>query len=142
MNHSIHSIEAFSTILKSERSRSDRTQNEFSMIIFDVEEPGKDNILFRNLVEMLSSRLRISDEMGLFDKGSLAVLLPDTSSKGALVLADIISTEIAALTQPPLYTVYSYPSQKRFTGNKNIKQSRMMNSDYVDKKLVNRQSIS
>ena len=132
--HSIYSIEAFNTIIKSERSRSDRIRSEFSLIVFDVGEPEKDNTLFRNIMDILYSRIRISDKLGWFDKGSLAVLLPDTSSKGAVMLADMISAEIRAIAPSIKCTVYTYPSQKWFVENGNTKTSFSINEEHMNKK--------
>ena len=108
----LYSLEDFHGVLKRERFRSDRNNHWFSLVVFDMGGQEKDNNLARNLVNILTSRLRTSDEMGWFDEQRIAVLLPDTLIEGARILADIVYKEIAAFVPIPIYSVYAYPSQK------------------------------
>jgi len=119
----IYSTKDFHAILKRERSRSDRTNHKFSLIVFDIGASDKDMTLARYLVDKINSRVRVADYVGWFDKGKIAVLLPDTSSQGAWMLADMIRTEIKVSPSALTFTVYSYPSQKRLAGNRHPESS-------------------
>jgi len=119
LQQNIHSSEDFHKVLKRERFRADRNNHEFSLIVFDVGALKKNMGAARHFIDILTSRVRISDEVGLYDKRRLAVLLPDTSSRGAQVLADKVCREIPTSASYPEYEcfTYTYPSQKRFVVN-------------------------
>ncbi|HUT62759.1 MAG TPA: sugar transferase, partial [Anaerolineae bacterium] len=124
----IFSIDDFHSILKSERFRSDRAKADFSLITFDVRLLEKDKNLTKHLLDTLTSRVRITDTVGWLGKLTIAVLLPDTSSKGAWMLAETICKGMTAFAPTPIYTIYAYPSQKWNTG-KNIPEQ----SSFIEK---------
>ena len=126
LQQGIHSSEDFHKVLKRERFRADRNNHEFSLIVFDVGVLKKNMGAARHFIDILTSRVRISDEVGLYDERRLAVLLPDTSSRGARVLADNVCSEIPASASYLEYEcfTYTYPSQKRFAVNSFSRSSR------------------
>jgi len=132
----IHSSENFHKALKRERYRADRNNHEFSLIIFDVGELEKNMDATRRFIDVLTSRVRISDEVGLYDERRLGVILPDTPSKGAQILADNVCKKIPVSTCNFNYEcfTYTYPSQKRFTVN-SFSKSTLLKED-VDKKIA------
>ncbi|MDQ4077649.1 MAG: sugar transferase [Chloroflexota bacterium] len=62
------------------------------------------------LVEVLRTRIRLTDEVGCSSDGRIGVFLPDTPAEGAHKLARDISDILAADTPPPICAIYSYPS--------------------------------
>jgi len=119
--HKIHTINDFHTILKRERSCSDRNNHGFSLIVFDVGILEKHKILAKNLLDLLTSRVRISDDVGWFDERRVGILLPDTSSKDAGLLAKMTFKKIAVIEPTPVCNIYTYPLQNRYAENRNIK---------------------
>ena len=113
---SVYTIDDFNLIIKRERFRSDRNNQKFSLITFDVEKFNHDKTRFNNFIDMLTSRVRISDEIGWFDIRRIAVLLPDTALKDAQKLAHNICMNIADSASHPPCTVYMYPSLKWIDG--------------------------
>ncbi len=112
----INSIEEFSTLIKRERFRADRNNQKFSLITFDVSGQNKNLSHIELLTDILTSRLRICDEMGWFDERRIAVLLPETAIKGARKLAHCISEKITLAGILLHCTVYMYPSMKWIDG--------------------------
>ncbi len=119
--HKIHAINDFHTILKRERSYSERNNHGFSLIVFDVGILEKHKILAKNLINILTSRVRISDDVGWFDERRVGILLPDTSSKDAGLLAKMTCKKIAVIEPTPLCNIYTYPHQNRYAENRNLK---------------------
>ncbi len=72
---SIKSAAAFQAILAKERARVDRNSHVFSLVAFEVgpQDPCMDSI--NNLVSQLKKQIRITDEIGWLDNGSIGVLL-------------------------------------------------------------------
>ena len=121
--HKIHTINDFHTILKRERSCSDRNNHGFSLIVFDVGILEKHKILAKNLIDILTSRVRISDDVGWFDERRIGILLPDTSSKDAGLLAKITCKKIAVIEPTPvcnICNIYTYPHQERYVEERDI----------------------
>jgi len=114
---SLYSIDKLNLIIKRERFRSDRNNQKFSLITFDVERFNGSSTMIDDFVDILSSRIRISDDIGWFDSRRIAVLLPETEFKDAQRLAHYICSIIAVSTPPPPCTVYLYPSLKWIDGD-------------------------
>ena len=72
---SIKSAAAFQAILAKERARVDRNSHVFSLVAFEVgpEDSCMDSI--NNLVSQLKKQIRITDEIGWLDNGTIGVLL-------------------------------------------------------------------
>ena len=114
----ICSVEEFRAILERERTRSDRSGNRFSLVVFDAEifETQETNEHF--LIKVLYTRIRPTDEVGWFDKAKVGVVLPDTPPLGARKLAEEICRKISVRMQPPTFNVYTYTIY--FNANHNI----------------------
>lgn len=108
----INSVEDFKAILRRERARADRGNKKFSLIIFEVKDLEENESLIRYIINMLSSRVRLSDVMGWFDEKSIGILLPDTTQEGAQKLADEIRKKVALTISSPACNVFMYPSPK------------------------------
>ena len=109
---SINKISNFTAIIIRERNRSDRNNQKFALIMFNVYNLKNNLLEFDQLLETLSSRLRISDEIGWYDEQRLAVLLPDTSYDGAHTFANSLYMNKPIIDSLFSYTVYMYPSLK------------------------------
>ena len=104
-----YSRKQFNELLKQERLRSDRSNHIFTLLLFNIGIQKKNTPLIRNLSEILASRVRFSDDVGFFDDQKIAVLLPDTSTQGARMLADKLSKEIGIYVPSLQYEMYTYP---------------------------------
>jgi lipopolysaccharide/colanic/teichoic acid biosynthesis glycosyltransferase len=100
----------FRLAIDKERCRAERRELVFSVIVFDIEGLGRQEARksFPQLATGFRQRLRITDEIGMFDK-RLAVLLPETiASQAARVANDL--TEIAAASGVAVSTdIFAWP---------------------------------
>jgi len=100
------SREGFRRAIALERARADRNEREFSVLLLHgdalTSAVGADHWINR-----LAKRIRIIDRIGWFDERRIGVLLPYTSSDGALTLANDISH--MTIPSPPIFSVYTYP---------------------------------
>jgi len=97
-------------IIGRERSRSDRTGHEFSLVVFRIAYKGATLSLQERLVLILEQRVRSTDEIGWFDQKSVCVILPHTPAPGALVFANQVRSALQQTATVPKTTVYTYPS--------------------------------
>src|SRR5690606_27237538 len=95
-------------LLLRERARSDRTGRPFSMILF-VSRDMDARPNSRPLLRVIKRRVRLTDEFGLLDEHRLAVVLPETDTRGAWKLADDLLAACPMTHEPPLPEVYTYP---------------------------------
>jgi hypothetical protein len=109
-NRPIHSIQDFQEIIKKERSRSDRNNHGFSLIIFRDASLSGDSTALSQCLGILMSRTRISDEIGWYDEGNIGLLLPDTKLSGAHNLAEDIVSIVKAIGLAITYKLFVYPS--------------------------------
>jgi lipopolysaccharide/colanic/teichoic acid biosynthesis glycosyltransferase len=72
---SIKSVAAFQAILAKERARVDRNSHVFSLVAFEVGTPDSCMDSINNLVSQLKKQIRITDEIGWLDNGTIGVLL-------------------------------------------------------------------
>jgi lipopolysaccharide/colanic/teichoic acid biosynthesis glycosyltransferase len=107
----IHSVDKFARVIDAERARSDRTGNMFSLVVFRAvnEKEGWISAL-NQLIEALYKRVRSIDEVGWFDAKSIGVLLPDTSSDGALNISRDVCNRVTNGQALFIARVYVYPS--------------------------------
>ncbi len=75
-------------ILERERDRSDRTNKEFSIVIFEATISKNYRFFLLDLCSVLIRRIRCYDYIGWIDKKRIVVIMPDTSHRGAQKLAD------------------------------------------------------
>jgi len=110
--YAIYPPDDFYEIIERERARADRSNQCFSFVVFDVSltDIGSDNV--KHLVSVLVSRVRISDEIGWFDR-RIGMVLPDTPAEGAWKLIDDVCKEFNGKTSSSFCTVYTYPFEKR-----------------------------
>lgn len=106
----VHRPEVFSSILGRERDRSDRTGQEFSMAVFYVGKGNRRLHATRNLVPILTHRIRSTDSIGWLDAGRIGAVLPHTRSAGAWKFIEIVKSEYPDGHPPPDTEVYTYPT--------------------------------
>jgi hypothetical protein len=106
----IHPRKDFQIILENERTRSDRTGCEFSVITFEASNSKPDNSSMRCLNKVLNKRIRSYDDIGIIDGNRLCVILPETPADGAQILADIICKAANSGKLHLKYKIYSYQS--------------------------------
>jgi lipopolysaccharide/colanic/teichoic acid biosynthesis glycosyltransferase len=113
-----YSVKEFRAILERECSRSDRTGDSFSIVVFQTSNINIDQPIANRLAKTLSRRLRSIDEVGWLDAQSIGIVLPKTSADNARKLANDISHKIG-FGKDPVITIYEYPSDwlPRFEDN-------------------------
>ncbi len=111
--HVVRSLEQTAIMIERERARSDRTDIGFSLLAIrsDENRPGKSALT--RLANYLTSRLRLTDDLGWLDEYQLGVVLPATSPTGAWKLAELLQEERADANIFD-YKVYYYPSDEHF----------------------------
>lgn len=95
-------------LLERERARSDRSGLELSLLLIGLDGRPPKGIDVDALLEVLSQRCRITDEVGRFDRRSAFVVLPDTRSRGARRFADSIRSAMSRRGATVSFAVYSY----------------------------------
>ena len=107
----IYTPREFRRLLKQECRRADRYRNRFSLAVFEVGTRNANRVLIRRLVRTIHNRFRRTDELGWYSSRQLGIILPFTPAEGAWKLAEYVSDVIAAVTSPPAFTIYTYPSR-------------------------------
>ena len=110
--YAIYPPDDFYEILERERARADRSNQSFSFVVFALDLHDMDNDNTQHLLSVLVSRIRISDEIGWFDR-QIGLVLPDTPAEGAWKLIDDVCKELNRKTSSSFCTVYTYPFEKR-----------------------------
>jgi FlaA1/EpsC-like NDP-sugar epimerase len=108
----IYSKESFKKLLEKERIRADRYNSSYSLLLFSIKTPKHDDSDISKLIELLSKRIRIIDEIGWYDAGQIGVLLPYTSNAGACKLSEQICSSMTEINCESLCTVFTYPMTK------------------------------
>jgi lipopolysaccharide/colanic/teichoic acid biosynthesis glycosyltransferase len=109
--HAIHSMERFRDLIERERSRADRTGVCFSLVVFRLKGRKRDTYqTLHQVATLLLSRVRTSDEVGWFDKTSLAVLMIGSGKAGASDFGRNVVSYLPEGVAVPTISVYLYPS--------------------------------
>jgi lipopolysaccharide/colanic/teichoic acid biosynthesis glycosyltransferase len=104
----IYSSEEFLELLRRERLRTLRNNIPFSVLTFKKVTDSADHKIFENLINVMLSRVRATDVIGLNNENNPALLLPDTPPEGADILAKDILTKIDESRQL-VYEIQGYP---------------------------------
>jgi exopolysaccharide production protein ExoY len=105
----VHSSRVFASILHRERDRADRTGQEFSMAVFEVGNGGRKTDAARNLVPILTHRIRSTDSIGWLADGRIGAVLPHTRPEFAWKFVANVRKAYNGIA-PPDCVVYAYPS--------------------------------
>ncbi len=110
--HGIHPTDRFRDLIERERSRADRTEVCFSLVVFNLKGRKRDTYqTLHHLATLLLSRVRTSDEVGWFDKTSLAVLLIGAGEPGAAKFGQNVTASLPEGVAVPMVSVYVYPNK-------------------------------
>ena len=94
-------------LLCRERARVERNGQCFSLVVFRIETQRAGDL--RHATEVLASRARAYDTVGMVEDQRVATLLPETDGDGAWIFADAVLAHLAALDLRASCDVYSYP---------------------------------
>jgi hypothetical protein len=100
-----------------ESTRVDRKTtgaSSLSMVLFRLPDRKNHRAVIR-LAHTILRRIRVTDDLGWFDKQHLGLLLPDTPSAGAWRLAQDVCDIVAQHGERPLCTMYTYPDAEEKT---------------------------
>jgi lipopolysaccharide/colanic/teichoic acid biosynthesis glycosyltransferase len=107
----VHSPEEFRLILERERVRTERTGFEFSFVVFDIRNIDKLSTSPESLINLISKRIRLTDEVGWFNENNFGTILPATSTEGALKFANDICQRVGSEESTLVYRIYTYPTK-------------------------------
>jgi lipopolysaccharide/colanic/teichoic acid biosynthesis glycosyltransferase len=113
----VHSAREFASVLNRERDRADRTNQEFSLAVFEVGIENGKSASARHLVPILTHRIRSTDDIGWLEDGRIGVVMPHTTPEGGWKFVDNVRKAYNGSLPPPDCQVYSYPSWWLPTGN-------------------------
>ena len=103
----------FRTLLSHERARADRLGQQFSLLLCEVGDLGDSrNKVPEHLHQVLKTRLRTSDEAGIFDMSHIGIILSETDQEGALKLAkDLFNALASEVSTSPKWKIHTYPDK-------------------------------
>lgn len=107
----IYTPPEFHNLISGECARADRYGTRFSLAVFELDTSNETSVLVRRLVRTFHHRFRDTDDLGWYTPRQLGVIMPFTPSEGAWKLAEYVCGLIATVTDPPAFTIYTYPSQ-------------------------------
>ena len=113
------SPEQLNVALLRESSRVDRGgAGDLTFVLFHVINPKKKHALSTiRLIKTILERVRVTDDLGWFDRDHVGLLLPDTTSAGAWALAqsvcDLMEKQNGTRPQTRMYT---YPAIEEAQG--------------------------
>ncbi len=132
----IYPVEKFHRVIEKERERSDRTGLDVSMVVFkgNGRGPGSDAGHYRDLIWLLLSRIRATDDVGWFDEKRVGVVLPHTGGGDALKFASFILKKLSAGADSFDFRIFTYPSSWPGNGNgENGEGEQLLFDDYSEK---------
>ncbi len=106
----LQSAEEMRKVLDRERARSDRTGDRLAVVAFTPR--GDVDRTLLHLVDVLTRRVRSTDEVGWLDRERVCVVLPNTDMDGARKVADDVCLGFPDGVPPPSCTVFVYPGDR------------------------------
>ena len=106
----IYTVKEFRGLLERECARADRVGLHFALINFDLSYSKNGVASSEHLINLLSKRMRLTDELGWMDDRHIGLLLFDTRLGEACRFANSIRTAISPTIKPIDYNVYVYPA--------------------------------
>ncbi len=106
----LHSSRQMHEILEHERARADRSNGEFSMIVFKTDDRRAGRATLQHCGESLTHRLRFTDRVGSLSDRQMAAVLCGTPASESQKLVDDVLSSLGPNRPIPDFEVYSYPS--------------------------------
>ena len=106
----MYTEEQSSIAIHRERCRADRSNQEFSLVLFRVPRSIGPSRTALRWARTVLTRSRATDEVGWFDDETVCCILPDTTADGAGRFADNVLAAMPDVTPQPQIILYSYPS--------------------------------
>lgn len=103
---SLQPAQYVSQMLQRERARAERNGQEFSVVLFRVHRSGRSAL---RLARTVLRRIRVTDEVGWFNRRYLCAFLPDTSHAGAACFAADVAGQLKGRIGKCRFSVHSYP---------------------------------
>ena len=88
----IFSRDEFKALITYERTRSDRNGSIFSIIILDTSSKQLKDL--KKIINKTKHIARSIDCIGWYDNDNIAILLPDTENKGAIIFGNKLVSEL------------------------------------------------
>ena len=108
--HTINSKKDFYTNVERERARSDRTGDDFSIIIFNLKKVSpRSDLSIQAIADSIGEKIHCYDDIGWFGKNKLGVLLPQTNYEDAKKLATTISDSVINGKLTCEHSILTYP---------------------------------
>lgn len=108
----IYEREEFLELIELERDRVHRDDQQFSLILIDVNENDNGIAGTIELVHKISKRVRRIDQIGWYDNNHLGVLLPNTTQAGAQIIANDICQSPDDTNSAIAFETSSYPAER------------------------------
>jgi hypothetical protein len=109
----INSRKDFYRIIERERERANRNNHQVSLVVFNLEsfpDNGKER---KQLIKNIIMGKRSIDELGWYDKHSVGVLLPYTSSLGARHFSVRLSRTLHFIMPDSFCYLFTYPLEDK-----------------------------
>ena len=119
----IYSEEEFRRIIDKERARADRTDHQFSLIVFDLGFTNGNQKANGLEFQKILSRTRRIDEIGWYDRRRIGILLPYTPEWGAQKLAESLAELLDPSKAQCTFNIYTYGSDR--TGSDELIQEKI-----------------
>ena len=105
----IKSKKDFYKVIEQERERANRNNHQVSLILFDLESFPDNSKERKQLVKNIMKRKRNIDEIGWYNKNSVGVILPYTSSTGARRFSVRLSRTLNFIMPDSFCYLFTYP---------------------------------
>lgn len=104
----------FLQLIEMERNRVHRDNQQFSVILLNVDQHQNQEVSISDLAGLIRKRVRRIDIVGWYDHCRLGVLLPHTSTAGAEKVAECIAADLCGIHPETAgnmpFRILSYPN--------------------------------
>lgn len=105
----LHSVERMRAIMERERMRADRGKSCFALLTLTLS-PRMTRDQLQVLSDILTKRIRVTDDAGMLRTGEIGVVLPETPAAGAWKLAQAVLADLPKEIDPPMCQVFMHPT--------------------------------
>ena len=105
----INSRKDFFKIIERERERASRNNHQVSLVVFNLESFPDDGKERKQLISNIVNEKRRIDDLGWYDKHSVGVILPYTSSNGARQFSVRLSRTLNFIMPDSFCYLFTYP---------------------------------